>query len=96
MAKQVKAEHVNPCDCTITALPPQSLSQTAIQMRIDFCPLHANATVLLKALERLAQACTPSVKSRLGTRMPEREVVDAAREAILLARGAGAHQWLRR
>lgn len=90
MAKQIKAEHVNPCNCTITPLPLRSLSQTTIQMRIDFCSLHANAATLLKALERLAQACTPSVKSQLGTRMPEREFIDAAHEAILLAKGTEA------
>jgi hypothetical protein len=38
------------CGCTATPLPPKSLRQMTIDVRIDFCPLHAAAPALYEAL----------------------------------------------
>lgn len=55
--------------------------------KIIYCALHATAPELLQALRTLTFACIPSVASRYGTRMPKREEVDAALEAIRKAGG---------
>jgi len=50
---RLKAELQNQCTCTVTPLPPKRLDQMTIQMRIDFCPLHARAAEYKAALEKI-------------------------------------------
>jgi hypothetical protein len=75
------------CGCTVTPLPPKSIHQTTIDIRIDFCPLHAAAPELLQALKPLAHPRFESGERGDILYHVTKAEIAAAREAIRKAGG---------
>lgn len=75
------------CSCSATPLPPRSLRQTTIDIRIDFCPLHAAAPELLEITRLVAHPKFITDEHGSIRYYVTKSDVQAAREAIRKAEG---------